>query len=64
MSIKRIKFDDIKNSKGSSNKQEVDELTEKDINEAILKDPDTPNLLDSEINEFKKPKKGINSNED
>ena len=56
MSVKRIKFDDIKTSKGDTKKQEVDDLTEKDINEAILKDPVTPNVSDSEIQEFKKAK--------
>ncbi len=57
MTMKRTKFEDIKNSKGTTIKEEVDSLSEIDIKKGILADPDTPNLSDKDLKEFKKPKK-------
>lgn len=53
MVIKRIKFEDIKNSKGSTDKYVVDKMTEADIKRGILSDADSPNLTDKELEEFK-----------
>lgn len=55
MTIKRVSLKNIANLKGSTNKSEVDALTESDIKQGILKDPDTPNLNDKELEEFKEP---------
>jgi len=61
MTIKRVKFEDIANLKGTTDKSEVDALTESEIKAGILKDPDTPNLSDKELEEFKEPnRKGSN----
>ena len=52
MAIKRIKFEDIKNSKGTTDKNIVDNMTEADIKRGILADIDSPNLTDEELKEF------------
>ena len=54
MAIKKIQFDDIKNSKGKTKKEDVDSLSENQINEAAMSDPDTSIITDKELNEFEK----------
>jgi len=58
MAIKRIKFEDIEKSKGSTDKDVVDKMTESDINRGILSDADSPNLTDEELKEFRPVPKG------
>ena len=53
MSITRIKLEDIKKSKGSTEKSIIDKMTDKDINKGIISDIDSPNLTDAELKEFK-----------
>lgn len=58
MTIKRIKLEDIEKSKGTTDKDTVDKMTESDINRGILADEDSPNLTDEELDEFKPVPKG------
>ncbi|WP_226648101.1 hypothetical protein [Microbulbifer variabilis] len=58
MTVKRIKLEDIKKSRGSTDKKTVDSMTEADINKGIISDPDSPNLNDEELKEFKPVPKG------
>ncbi|GAB2190274.1 hypothetical protein MAH1_18820 [Sessilibacter sp. MAH1] len=53
MAIKRIKFEDIEKSQGSTDKNVIDKMTEADIKRGILSDIDSPNLTDKELDEFK-----------
>ena len=54
MATKKINFNDIKNSKGKTNKHDVESLTNTQINEAALSDPDSVVLTDEELKECKK----------
>ena len=54
MAIKKINFDDIKNSKGKSKQGDLDKLTDAQINEAALSDPDSFIPTDEEMKEFEK----------
>lgn len=56
MTLKKFSFDEIKNLKGKTKKSEVDSLTDKDITEAVLSDPDAVLPTEKELEEFKKPK--------
>jgi hypothetical protein len=58
MAITRIKLEDIEKSKGTTNKEVVDNMSEADINRGILSDVDSPNLADKELKEFKPVPKG------
>lgn len=58
MAIKRIKYESIEKSKGSTDKDVIDKMTEADINRGILSDIDSPNLTDKELEEFKPVPKG------
>ena len=60
MTIKRVKFEDIADLKGTTDKGEIDALTESDIKKGILKDADTPNLSDKDLEEFKELKRKVN----
>lgn len=53
MAIKRIKFEDIEKSQGSTDKNVIDNMTEADIKRGTLSDIDSPNLTDKELDEFK-----------
>jgi len=63
MTIKRIKFEDIPKSKGGTKKEDIDSLSQADIKKGILVDPDTPNLSDEDLKEFKKPKRRLDNEE-
>jgi hypothetical protein len=54
MAIKKIKLNEIKNSSGTTSKEEVDSLTDAKINEAVLSDPDAVVLTDEELEELEK----------
>lgn len=64
MAIKRIKFEDIEKSKGSTDKDVVDKMTETEIKRGILSDVDSPNLTDEELEEFKPVPKGGENEKD
>lgn len=64
MAIKRIKFEDIEKSKGSTDKDVIDKMTEADIKRGILSDIDSPNLTDEELKEFKSVPKGGENEKD
>ena len=53
MTVKRIKLEDVEESKGTTDKEVIDNMTEADIKRGILSDVDSPNLTDEEIKEFK-----------
>lgn len=57
MAIKKIKFEDIKKSKGRTTKKELDKLTDSDIKEAVLSDKDSAMPTKDELKEFGEPKK-------
>lgn len=50
----KVKFDEIKFLKGKTKKEEVDSLTDSEINEAALSDPDSAVPTEDELNEFQK----------
>jgi len=52
MAIKKVQLNEIKNSKGKTKKDDVDSLTDLQINEAALSDPDSAVLTDEELKEF------------
>lgn len=56
MAIKKIKFEDIKKSKGRTKKEELDKISDKEISEAVLADKDSVIPTDKELKEFTKPK--------
>lgn len=64
MVTKRIKFEDIEKSKGSTDKDVIDKMTEADIKRGILSDIDSPNLTDEELEEFKPVPKGGENEKD
>jgi len=64
MAIKRIKLEDIEKSKGSTDKDVLDSMTEADIKRGILSDADSPNLTDEELEEFKSVPKGGENEKD
>lgn len=54
MVTKKINLNEIKDSKGSTNENEVEALTNLQINEAALSDPDSAILTDEELKELEK----------
>lgn len=56
MTVRKVSLDKIKSMKGQTKKSEVDALTEKDINEAALSDPDSVVPTEKDLKEFGKPK--------
>ncbi len=54
METKKVQLCDIKNSKGKTKKEFVNALTDLQINEATMSDPDTAILTDKELKKFKK----------
>lgn len=56
MAIKKVKFEDIKKSRGRTKKEDLDKITDKDIAESVLSDEDAVIPSDDELKEFKKPK--------
>ena len=57
MAIKKVKFEDIKKSRGRTNKAELDLLTDAQITEAVLSDEDSVIPTEKELKEFGTPKK-------
>ena len=57
MAIVKVSFDQLKKSKGKTKKSEVDAITESEILESALSDPDSLIPTKDELSEFKKPKK-------
>lgn len=56
MTVRKVSLDQIKYLKGKTKKSEVDDLTDKDINEAVLSDPDSVVPTEKELKEFGNPK--------
>ena len=54
MATNRVKFEDIKKLKGSTNKKQLDKLTDSEILERALSDRDSPVPTREELKEFKK----------
>lgn len=51
-------LDEIRKMKGTTDIEAFKKLTNKEIKEQILADPDTPNLTADELKEFDFPKNG------
>jgi len=52
----KISLDQIKKLKSKSNKEKFDALTDSEILEAALSDPDSAVPTEEELEEFKRPK--------
>ena len=57
MAIKKIKSKEVKKIKGTTNWNEVDKLTDKQIEEAAREDEDSALPTDEELKEFRPVKK-------
>ena len=57
-------LEEIREMKGKTDIEEFNKITDKDIKEQILADPDTPNLTESELKEFDFPKKRGKENDE
>ncbi|MGI9283651.1 MAG: hypothetical protein ACR2PX_29095 [Endozoicomonas sp.] len=57
MTVKKVKFEDIRKHKGRTTKKELDELSDTDIKEAVLGDKDSAMPTEDELKEFGTPKK-------
>lgn len=56
MAIVKISLDEIKNLRGKTDKEKFDALTDSEILEAALSDPDSVVPTEEELKEFKKAK--------
>lgn len=56
MAVKKVKLEDIKKSRGRTKKEDLDKITDSDINESVLSDKDSVVPTDKELEEFGKPK--------
>ena len=56
MTITKVTLEQIKALKGKTKKSEVDALTDKEINEAALADPDSVVPTAADLKKFDKPK--------
>lgn len=56
MTITKVTLDQIKALKGKTKKVEVDALTDIEINEAALADPDSMVPTEADLKKFDKPK--------
>jgi hypothetical protein len=54
MAIKRVTFDEIKNLRGSTKKEDLAKLKDHEINEAALADQDSAVPSDKDLSEFKR----------
>ena len=54
MGTNRVKFEDIKKLKGSTDKRQLDKLTDAEIIERAMTDPDSPVPTKEELKQFKK----------
>ena len=52
----KVSFEQLKSSKGKTNKEKFDAINEYEILEAALSDPDSAIPTEEELKEFKKPK--------
>ncbi|MCL7422131.1 MAG: hypothetical protein M8364_14625 [Methylobacter sp.] len=57
MAIKKISAEEVKKLKGKTNWQEVDEITDEEIEDAAKSDPDSALPTDEELKQFKPVKK-------
>jgi hypothetical protein len=57
MTIKKISAEEAKNQKGKTNWDEVDKITDEEIEEAAKSDPDTALPTEEELKQFKPAKK-------
>ncbi|MEI8704093.1 hypothetical protein [Pseudoalteromonas sp. B62] len=56
MTIVKVSFEQLKKSKGKTSKSEVEKISESEILESALNDPDSSIPTEEELKEFKKPK--------
>lgn len=56
MTIKKVKLKDISKSRGRTDKEQLDKLTDAQIAEAVLGDKDAVVPTEKELEEFSKPK--------
>ena len=54
MTIKRVKYEDIKNQKGVTKKEDLDKMTDAEVIERAISDPDAPVPSEKELKEFKR----------
>ncbi len=57
MAIKKISAEEAKKQKGKTNWEEVDKITEEEVEKAAKSDPDTNLPTDEELKQFKPIKK-------
>ena len=57
MGIKKVKLEDIKNLRGRTSKDELDKMSDTEIQEAVLGDKDSVIPTEKELQEFGKPKR-------
>jgi len=53
MSIKKISAEEARKQKGKTNWEEIDKITDKEIEEAAKSDPDTALPTEEELQQFK-----------
>lgn len=63
MAIKKISLDNIKSSRGRTNKDELDKITDSQIAESVLSDKDSVIPTEKELKGFSTPKKREKNNE-
>lgn len=56
MTMRKVTLDQIKSLKGQTKKSDVDALTDKEINEAALSDPDSVVPTEEDLKKFTTPK--------
>ena len=56
-------LEELRKMKGKTDIEAFKKLTDKEIKEQILADPDTPNLTEDELKEFDFPKKREKKND-
>lgn len=54
MTTKKVKFSEISGLKGKTKKEELDKLTDEDVEKAAREDQDSALPTDDELKEFKK----------
>ena len=60
MTVTRIKKEDLKHQKGTTDWERVEQLTDEEIREAARNDPDTALPTEEELREFKRKQDGKN----
>lgn len=54
MTMKRVNYEDIKKQKGATKKEVLDKMTDAEIVEKTMSDPDSPVPTEKELKEFKR----------